>query len=169
MKQLQKGFTLIELMIVVAIIGILAAIALPQYQNYVTKSQVSRVMGEMASLRTIVEECISDGKLTIQNGPSAVATVCSVGFAGSNLLGSSTCAACGGAGLTIIMPTAPNERGSVVATFNGNASAAIKGVPLGWYRGLNGGWTCGTDVQLKFKPSGCARTTAEAIAAGSGS
>jgi type IV pilus assembly protein PilA len=169
MKQLQKGFTLIELMIVVAIIGILAAIALPQYQNYVTKSQVSRVMGEMASLRTIIEECVSDGKQTLVQTGTGVITECVLGFAGSNLVG--TPVACTGCatGLVATMPTAPGDTGSVVATFGGNASAAIKTIDLGWYRSSNGGWTCGTDVELKFRPSGCARTIAEAEAAGSGS
>ena len=57
MNTAQKGFTLIELMIVVAIIGILAAIAIPQYQNYISKSQVSRVMSEVGSMRTAAETC----------------------------------------------------------------------------------------------------------------
>jgi len=58
MKQVQKGFTLIELMIVVAIIGILAAVALPAYQDYTIRAKVSEVVLAASSCRTSVSEAV---------------------------------------------------------------------------------------------------------------
>ena len=140
----QQGFTLIELMIVVAIIGILAAVAIPQYQNYISKSQVSRVMGEVGALRTVTETCMMDGLAD---------TACDFGWNESNLLVGATTLQTGGLTATIDLT---NNTASLAATFGGNAAASISGKGLTWNRDANGTWSCSTTVDSKYQPVGCA-------------
>lgn len=61
MTKLQKGFTLIELMIVVAIIGILAAVAVPAYSNYTNKAKFTEVILATSGIKSAVEVCVQDG------------------------------------------------------------------------------------------------------------
>src|SRR5690606_4323744 len=93
MKNVQKGFTLIELMIVVAIIGILAAVAIPQYQNYIASSQVARVMGEVGALRSATELCMMNGVSDSQ---------CQFGWTDSSLLGEGSSLQTGGDGAGLV-------------------------------------------------------------------
>ena len=152
MNTVQKGFTLIELMIVVAIIGILAAIAIPQYQNYIAKSQVSRVVGETGGMKTSVETCLLDGK---------DAAGCELGWTKSNLLLGGTAAATGTAadtgqtGLTIGWPASATANTTITGAFGASAAKALTGKKVQWTRTPAGAWSCVTDVEAKFAPTAC--------------
>lgn len=136
----QKGFTLIELMIVVAIIGILAAIAIPQYQDYIARSQMNRVYGEVSALKTAAEENLLRGNTTLTAGD--------LGYTTSNLI-SNLAIAFGGTGA-----------GAITATVGTDASTAISGTTLEIRRSAAGAWTCnvtgsGGAYDASFTPTGC--------------
>lgn len=73
MKKIQRGFTLIEIMVVVAIIGILASIALPSYTNYVSKARATDATSTLADMRIKMEQYFQDNR-TYANGPCTAPT-----------------------------------------------------------------------------------------------
>lgn len=147
MKAVQKGFTLIELMIVIAIIGILAAIALPMYQDYITKSQVTRVYSELQNAVRLADVELFEG-----NNPSLVPT--EDGYIGIQANSSNLA--------TLADNLEGNGTGNLTMTFDQDSNSGLQNSTLVMTRTADGVWTCtGTATagwKAKFDPDNCTIT-----------
>ncbi len=154
--QMQKGFTLIELMIVVAIIGILAAIAIPQYQTYVAKSQVQRGVAEAGAIKTAVEACILEGKTAV--GPAA-GQCDPQATASSILLGASQVGATlpANTGVPTVTITSTGTGTTIQAAFGYSAALALASQTVTWTRSADGSWACAASAGMedKYVATGC--------------
>ena len=146
MKRIQQGFTLIELMIVVAIIGILAAIAIPQYQNYTGRAQLSDAITIASGLKTAVGEVCQvtgDGGSADSGALGIPASIAS----GAGKYASSVSVANGT--ITVVMNTT-----GVATCVSGATVTLTPNFPSSQDAPIS--WTCSTDAAAGCRPASCA-------------
>ena len=144
MHQGQKGFTLIELMIVVSILGILAAVAIPLYQGNVAKTQISRVVGELGNYRTAFEA-------RLQN--SALINNATLGHTLSELTTGDIA--------TEIATVNADGSGHIEVTMGGKVQIGLAGIIVRFERTAAGVWSCVIDPtaangwKTSYAPTNC--------------
>ena len=138
MRKVQQGFTLIELMIVVAIIGILAAIAIPAYSDYTARAQASEAFTMLDGFKTPIAEAVSD-----QGGTAGCVKPATAVVAGKYVAS------------TTFAWTDPSCKIEVTFAATGvNPKVAGKKASLS-FNNTTGAWTCATDLAAGVKPTSC--------------
>jgi type IV pilus assembly protein PilA len=156
MRTLQKGFTLIELMIVVAIIGILAAVALPAYQDYTVRAKMSEIILAMSACRTSITEVYQSGG----SAPLANGWGCEVSAGQGTKYVQALSTSVNGAVTATVQSISASVNGSLVTLIPlksaGTAANSTNDMGAGLF-----GWTCGgtgTSVLPKYLPGSCRGT-----------
>lgn len=144
---IQKGFTLIELMIVVAIIGVLAAVALPAYQDYMARSQIAGSLAEISHGRRNIEERYFSTTITVAEAAALTgSSLTSLRELGLTSASTERCA-------SFLVTLTPTGAAQIECTMAGSSDVASKKIQ--WNRNLAGAWTCVTDANARLVPKGC--------------
>ncbi|HSR62862.1 MAG TPA: pilin [Gammaproteobacteria bacterium] len=147
MKQMQQGFTLIELMIVVAIIGILAAVAIPSYQDYTARAQVTEAMSLTSGMKTALAEYYAD-RGSFPTNPTVIGSTTSGKYVSNITFGTNT-----GGTLEV---NATMKSSGVNADIQGKVFAiATTDGGNQWDCGEVGAAAADTDIDTQYLPGAC--------------
>ncbi|CAB1277029.1 pilin [Candidatus Nitrosacidococcus tergens] len=140
------GFSLLEIMIGVGIVGVLIAVALPQYQDYMIRTQVTLIFSQLSGLKMVVEECLARNQMgdACENPASSSDLLANISANGQ---------VSEGAGTPLI--NVNSTASSITAQFGNHAVSALTDQTLTLYKMQNNNWTCAFVGEVKYMPRGC--------------